>query len=106
MRGSPDHGTAENIIKKNKADSKSLEKCIKFILKKNKCRHKKSLGQNFLIDSNIIKKITSITKIAGKNILEIGPGSGNLTEQIIKQKPKSMILIEKTKISKSFKIKI
>ena len=57
--------------------------------------YKKSLGQNFLIDSNIIKKITSITKIAGKNILEIGPGSGNLTEQIIKQKPKSMILIEK-----------
>ena len=34
LRGSPDHGTAENIIKKNKADSKSLEKCIKFILKK------------------------------------------------------------------------
>ena len=56
---------------------------------------KKSLGQNFLIDSNIIKKITSITKIAGEDVLEIGPGSGNLTEQIIKQKPKSMILIEK-----------
>ena len=57
--------------------------------------YKKSLGQNFLIDSNIIKKIISITKIAGEDVLEIGPGSGNLTEQIIKQKPKSMILIEK-----------
>ena len=57
--------------------------------------YKKSLGQNFLIDSNIIKKIISITKIAGEDVLEIGPGSGNLTEQIITKKPKSMILIEK-----------
>ena len=39
--------------------------------------YKKSLGQNFLIDSNIIKKIISITKIAGEDVLEIGPGSGN-----------------------------
>ena len=41
---------------------------------------KKSLGQNFLIDKNIIKKIVSVSKIIDKDVLEIGPGSGNLTE--------------------------
>ena len=34
LRGSPDHGTAEDLIKKNKANSQSLEECIKFILRK------------------------------------------------------------------------
>ena len=67
---------------------------------------KKSLGQNFLIDHNIIKKIVKITKIYNKNILEIGPGKGALTEQILKNKPKSLILIEKDNIlSKELKLK-
>ena len=56
---------------------------------------KKSLGQNYLIDSNIIKKITNIPQIYNKNILEIGPGMGALTEQILSKKPKSLILVEK-----------
>ena len=56
---------------------------------------KKSLGQNFLIDKNIINKITSLVKIKGKNIIEIGPGNGALTNEIFKRKPKSLILIEK-----------
>ena len=41
---------------------------------------KKSLGQNFLVDTNIIKKIISLTNIFDKNILEIGPGKGALTD--------------------------
>ena len=40
---------------------------------------KKSLGQNFLIDKNIITKIVSISDITNKDVLEIGPGTGNLT---------------------------
>ena len=48
--------------------------------------NKKSLGQNFLIDKNIIIKIINLTKIKSKNIIEIGPGKGALTEEIIKQK--------------------
>ena len=58
---------------------------------------KKSLGQNFLIDSNILKKIVSITEIKNKSILEIGPGTGNLTEYILKHHPKKIFLIEKDK---------
>ena len=60
-------------------------------------RPKKSLGQNFLVDKNIINKIVSLAKIKKKNIVEIGPGTGNLTKEIIKQEPSSLILIEKDK---------
>ena len=56
---------------------------------------KKSLGQNFLIDKNIINKITSLKNIKNRNILEIGPGRGALTEKILEKNPKSLILIEK-----------
>ena len=67
---------------------------------------KKSLGQNFLVDHNIIKKIVKITKIYNKNILEIGPGKGALTDYILRERPKSLILIEKDNIlSKELKEK-
>jgi 16S rRNA (adenine1518-N6/adenine1519-N6)-dimethyltransferase len=56
---------------------------------------KKSLGQNFLIDRSVLEKIVSITNIADKEVLEIGPGSGNLTTYILKQKPKKLYVVEK-----------
>ena len=57
---------------------------------------KKSLGQNFLLDKNIINKIIHAAKIESTDVvLEIGPGTGNLTEFIISQKPKKIYLIEK-----------
>ena len=58
---------------------------------------KKSLGQNFLIDKNILEKITDITDIKDKIILEIGPGTGNLTSYILKKNPKKIFVIEKDK---------
>jgi len=56
---------------------------------------KKSLGQNFLIDKNIAKKIVNTTIIKNKYVVEIGPGTGFLTDEIIKKKPKKLYLIEK-----------
>ena len=56
---------------------------------------KKSLGQNFLIDNNILNKIIKLAGVNNNNILEIGPGTGNLTKKIIEQRPKNLILIEK-----------
>ena len=57
---------------------------------------KKSLGQNFLIDKNIIEKICNAGNISeNDNVLEIGPGSGNLTEFILQKKPKKFYVIEK-----------
>jgi 16S rRNA (adenine1518-N6/adenine1519-N6)-dimethyltransferase len=58
-------------------------------------RAKKSLGQNFLLDRNILEKITNIIEIEDKTILEVGPGTGNLTSFILKKNPKKMVVIEK-----------
>ncbi len=56
---------------------------------------KKSLGQNFLIDQNIINKIVNLVDIKNKNILEIGPGTGNLTSKLLDQLPKKLTVVEK-----------
>ena len=60
-----------------------------------KIRAKRSLGQNFLVDKNIIKKIVDCSVIKNQEILEVGPGTGNLTEEIIKKNPKKIYLVEK-----------
>ena len=59
---------------------------------------KKSLGQNFLIDNNILNKIIKLVEINNNNIVEIGPGTGKLTDEIIIRRPKNILLIEKDKI--------
>ena len=56
---------------------------------------KKSLGQNFLIDRNVLEQIVDTVEIVNKEILEIGPGSGNLTTYILKKNPKKLYVIEK-----------
>ena len=66
---------------------------------------KKSLGQNFLIDKNIASKIVNLVDIK-KNVIEIGPGKGFLTDEILKKKPNSITLIEKDdRLSDNLKIK-
>ena len=56
---------------------------------------KKSLGQNFLTDNNILKKIIGSAELNNDHIVEIGPGTGNLTQKIIEKEPKSLVVIEK-----------
>ena len=56
---------------------------------------KKSLGQNFLTDKNILNKIVNIVNVKNKFILEVGPGTGNLTSLILNKQPKKVIVIEK-----------
>ena len=72
---------------------------------------KKSLGQNFLVDKNILKDITELVNIENKTILEIGPGTGNLTSYILDKKPKKIYVVEKDnllviKLQEKFKNKI
>ena len=63
-----------------------------------KIKPKKSLGQNFLIDQNIINLIINSASIKKDDvILEVGPGTGNLTEKILLKKPKKLIVVEKDK---------
>jgi len=57
-------------------------------------RAQKSLGQNFLVNDEILETIANSIEITGRNILEIGPGYGALTEKILKRKPKSLTLVE------------
>lgn len=54
----------------------------------------KKLGQNFLKNSNTCLRIVNESNIMGKNVLEIGPGTGALTKHIINQNPNKLILIE------------
>ena len=63
------------------------------------------------MDQNILKKIVDITEIKNKNVLEVGPGTGNLTSHILSKEPKRFIVIEKdenlaTKLSNNFKDKV
>ncbi len=59
-------------------------------------KSKKSLGQNFLIDNNILKKIVDVGKISKiDSVIEIGPGTGNLTNYIIDSQPKDITVVEK-----------
>ena len=72
---------------------------------------KKSLGQNFLVDKNILDKIVNTAIIKDKNILEIGPGTGNLTTCILSKRPKKIFVIEKdnelaTNLENKFKNKL
>lgn len=71
------------------------------ILKYYGIRAQKSLGQNFLVNDKILETIADSIDITGKNILEIGPGYGALTEKILARKPKTLTLVEldKTMIS-------
>jgi 16S rRNA (adenine1518-N6/adenine1519-N6)-dimethyltransferase len=74
-------------------------------------RAKRSLGQNFLVDQNIIDQIVNIVDIKDKSVLEVGPGTGNLTSAILNKKPKKLLVIEKDNylaslLEKSFEDKI
>ena len=77
-----------------------------------KVKPKKSLGQNFLVNDSLAKKIVDFGNISKDDIvLEIGPGTGKLTEKIINKKPKKIIVIEKdvnlvSILSKKFNKKI
>jgi len=58
-------------------------------------RARKSLGQNFLTDKIVLEKIVSTTEIKNRTILEVGPGTGNLTSFILKNNPKKLFVVEK-----------
>ena len=61
-----------------------------------KVKPKKSLGQNFLINSEIIDKVVKCAILDNNdNVLEVGPGTGNLSKEIILKKPKNFFVIEK-----------
>ena len=67
---------------------------------------KKRLGQNFLKNQDLLRKISELKNFENKSILEIGPGKGALTEYLLKKKPKKLLVIEKDEELKPFLINI
>ena len=74
---------------------KKYENSLRGILKEYNLKPKKKLGQNFLHDKNIISLIIAKADVKNEDIIEIGPGPGILTESILKNKARSLLVIEK-----------
>ena len=74
---------------------KNYENSLREIIKKYNIKPKKKLGQNFLHDKNIISSIINNVNVKDEDIIEIGPGPGMLTENILKNKARSLLVIEK-----------
>ncbi|UWI83235.1 16S rRNA (adenine(1518)-N(6)/adenine(1519)-N(6))-dimethyltransferase RsmA [Wolbachia endosymbiont of Howardula sp.] len=59
-------------------------------------KHKRNLGQHFIVSDEVIKKMIIISgTLEHFNIIEIGPGYGALTREILKHNPKSLLAVEK-----------
>ena len=72
----------------------SLYEETKFIMKQNNIIANKSLGQNFLIDENVVESIVNSAEITNKDlIIEIGPGLGTLTQKLL-EKAGKVICVE------------
>ena len=74
---------------------KNYENSLREIIREYNIKPKKKLGQNFLHDKNIISSIIKNVNVRDEDIIEIGPGPGILTENILKNKARSLLVIEK-----------
>ena len=83
--------------------NKKYENSLREIIKEYNLKPKKKLGQNFLHDKNIISLIINKANVENEDIIEIGPGPGILTENILKNKARSLLAIEK---DDSFKVNL
>jgi len=55
----------------------------------------KKLGQHFLNSQGVLDFEATLANPKGKNVLEIGPGDGRLTQKLLERKPKSLTVVEK-----------
>ena len=74
---------------------KKYENSLREIINEYNIKPKKKLGQNFLHDKNIISSIINKANVEDEDIIEIGPGPGILTENILENKARSLLVIEK-----------
>ena len=68
---------------------------FKKVFNKNKIKPKKSLGQNFLHDKNIIEIILKTADVSNRSLIEVGPGPGLLTELLLLENAELVVAIEK-----------
>lgn len=80
------------------------KKTIKELLRKYNIKPSKRLGQNFLIDKSVLRKIIETANLSSKDtILEIGPGLGILTIELAEQAKKVMAVEKDKKMCKILK---
>ena len=70
-------------------------KLLKTILEKHQLWANKSLGQHFLHDEAICKRMVKHLQLKEETVVEIGPGPGSLTDILLKERPKFFLAIEK-----------
>ena len=69
-------------------------------VRKHNIKFTKSLGQNFLIDENVINKIVDLGSVTKDDlVIEIGPGIGNMTIELAKRAGKVIAIEQDTKIA-------
>ena len=92
------HGNKLQKLEKHRAWKKKHRANRLADIKAQECERifaKKSLGQNFLHEKWVVEKICANANIQEQNVLEIGPGTGFLTQEICRNNPKKLLLIEK-----------
>ena len=74
----------------------------RFIINKYNIRANKSLGQNFLVNENVVSSIVECSNITKEDlVIEIGPGLGTLTKELL-EKAGDLQFIKKQKITLYF----
>ena len=68
---------------------------LRKVMSKHEIYAKRSLGQHFLLDTNLTDKIARIANVKGSTVIEIGPGPGGLTRSLLMNGAKKIIAIEK-----------
>jgi 16S rRNA (adenine1518-N6/adenine1519-N6)-dimethyltransferase len=69
---------------------------LRDVIRDHDLRADKRLGQHFLLDTNLLDRIVSMAgDLAGKTVLEVGPGPGGLTRAVLKTDAKRVIAIER-----------
>ena len=79
---------------KNSSDQDFLP-TLRNVMAKHEIYAKKSLGQHFLLDTNLTDKIARVANVKGSTVIEIGPGPGGLTRSLLMNGAKKIIAIEK-----------
>lgn len=68
---------------------------LRDVIRAHDLRAKKSLGQNFLLDLNLTRKIARAAKITGRTVYEVGPGPGGLTRALLMEGAAHVIAVER-----------
>ena len=83
------------MFEPKESHKKKLLPSLGALISKYQMSAKKSLGQHFLLDTNLTDKIAKIAKVENSTVVEVGPGPGGLTRSILAHGARKLITVEK-----------